>query len=170
MLFLTIRTIGLLLLSVVLLALYLRHRKNHGRWIKRKAVRTEEALAQQTWEKRIDVLVLVGLVLFAALVTAPCCLDVPYLVSGRLVEVRGEVTQGSVSGENTARERRVHVRQDGTGQEHSLKYWGAGLDRGATVTVRYLPHTEYGYVIEQRERVTGKSSRSLGDLLLLSWS
>ena len=126
MLFLTIRTIGLLLLSVVLLALYLRHRKNHGRWIKRKAVRTEEVLAQQTWEKRIHVLVLVGLVLFAALVTVPCCLDVPYLVSSR----------------------RVHVRQEGTNQEHSLKYWGAGLDRGATVTVRYLPHTEYGYVIE----------------------
>ena len=35
-----------------------------------------------------------------------------------------------------------------TGEEHSLKYWGTGSDLGDKITVRYLPHTEYGYVVE----------------------
>ena len=35
--------------------------------------------------------------IFGILITVPCCLDIPYLLSGDLVEVTGEVTQGSMS-------------------------------------------------------------------------
>ena len=65
-----------------------------------------------------------------------------------LVEVTGEVTQGAMSGENSNSERRIHIRDEKTGEEHSLKYWGTGSDLGDKITVRYLPHTEYGYVVE----------------------
>ena len=82
------------------------------------------------------------------MITVPCCLDIPYLLSGDLVEVTGEVTQGSMSGENSNSERRIHIRDDKTREEHSLKYWGTGSDIGDKITVRYLPHTEYGYVDE----------------------
>ena len=53
-----------------------------------------------------------------------------------------------MSGENSNSERRIHIRDEKTGEEHSLKYWGAGSDLGDKITVRYLPHTEYGYVVE----------------------
>ena len=81
-------------------------------------------------------------------ITVPCCLDIPYLLSNNLVEVTGEVTQGAMSGENSNSERRIHIRDEKTGEEHSLKYWGTGSDLGDKITVRYLPHTEYGYVVE----------------------
>ena len=42
----------------------------------------------------------------------------------------------------------IHIRDEKTGEEHSLKYWGTGSDLGDKITVRYLPHTEYGYVVE----------------------
>lgn len=50
--------------------------------------------------------------------------------------------------EGSSSERRIHVRDDRTGEEHSLKYWGSGSDVGERITVRYLPHTEYGYIVE----------------------
>ena len=65
-----------------------------------------------------------------------------------LLGVTGEVTQGAMSGENSNSERRIHIRDEKTGEEHSLKYWGTGSDLGDKITVRYLPHTEYGYVVE----------------------
>ena len=70
------------------------------------------------------------------MITVPCCLDIPYLLSGDLVEVTGEVTQGSMSGENSNSERRIHIRDDKTREEHSLKYWGTGSDIGDKITVR----------------------------------
>ena len=82
------------------------------------------------------------------LVTIPCCLDIPYLLSNNLIEVTGEVTQGAMTQEGSSSERRIHVRDDRTGEEHSLKYWGSGSDVGERITVRYLPHTEYGYIVE----------------------
>ena len=48
----------------------------------------------------------------------------------------------------TRDEERIHIRDEKTGEEHSLKYWGTGSDLGDKITVRYLPHTEYGYVVE----------------------
>ena len=74
-------------------------------------------------------------------------LDIKFILNN-LVEVTGEVTQGAMSGENSNSERRIHIRDEKTGEEHSLKYWGTGSDLGDKITVRYLPHTEYGYVVE----------------------
>ena len=115
---------------------------------KRKAVNEEEKIKYQKWEKIINVMAVVGLLILGIFITVPCCLDIPYLLSNNLVEVTGEVTQGAMSGENSNSERRIHIRDEKTGEEHSLKYWGTGSDLGDKITVRYLPHTEYGYVVE----------------------
>lgn len=142
------RTFGIILIFAIVLVMYLLHRKKNGKFIKRKAVNEEEKRKYQKWEKRINVIVIAGLVVMGVLVTIPCCLDIPYLLSNNLIEVTGEVTQGAMTQESSSSERRIHVRDDRTGEEHSLKYWGSGSDVGERITVRYLPHTEYGYIVE----------------------
>ncbi len=142
------RTFGIILIFAIVLVMYLLHRKKNGKFIKRKAVNEEEKRKYQKWEKRINVIVIAGLVVMGVLVTIPCCLDIPYLLSNNLIEVTGEVTQGATTQEGSSSERRIHVRDDRTGEEHSLKYWGSGSDVGERITVRYLPHTEYGYIVE----------------------
>lgn len=134
------RTFGVIIVSFIVLIMYVLHRKKNGKFIKRKAVNEEE--------KIINVMAVVGLLILGIFITVPCCLDIPYLLSNNLVEVTGEVTQGAMSGENSNSERRIHIRDEKTGEEHSLKYWGTGSDLGDKITVRYLPHTEYGYVVE----------------------
>ena len=148
MVFLIFRTFGLIIISFIALIMYILHRKKKEKFIKRKAVNEKEKRKYQKWEKRINGMAVVGLLIFGIFITVPCCLDIPYLLSDDLVEVTGEVTQGSMSGENSNSERRVHIRDDKTGEEHSLKYWGTGSDLGDKITVRYLPHTEYGYTVE----------------------
>ena len=142
------RTFGIILIFAIVLVMYLLHRKKNGKFIKRKAVNEEEKRKYQKWEKRINVIVIAGLVVMGVLVTIPCCLDIPYLLSNNLIEVTGEVTQGAMTQEDSSSERRIHVRDDRTGEEHSLKYWGSGSDVGERINVRYLPHTEYGYIVE----------------------
>lgn len=142
------RTFGIILIFAIVLVMYLLHRKKNGKFIKRKAVNEEEKRKYQKWEKRINVIVIAGLVVMGVLVTIPCCLDIPYLLSNNLIEVTGKVTQGAMTQEDSSSERRIHVRDDRTGEEHSLKYWGSGSDVGERITVRYLPHTEYGYIVE----------------------
>lgn len=148
MVFLIFRTFGLIIISFIALIMYILHRKKKEKFIKRKAVNEKEKRKYQKWEKRINVIAVVGLLIFGIFITVPCCLDIPHLLSDDLVEVTGEVTQGSMSGENSNSERRIHIRDDKTGEEHSLKYWGTGSDLGDKITVRYLPHTEYGYTVE----------------------
>ena len=134
------RTFGVIIVSFIVLIMYVLHRKKNGKFIKRKAVNEEEKIN--------NVMAVVGLLILGIFITVPCCLDIPYLLSNNLVEVTGEVTQGAMSGENSNSERRIHIRDEKTGEEHSLKYWGTGSDLGDKITVRYLPHTEYGYVVE----------------------
>lgn len=142
------RTFGLIIVSFIVLIMYILHRKKKGKFIKRNAVNAEEKIKYQKWEKIINVMAVVGLLILDIFITVPCCLDIPYLLSDNLVEVTGEVTQGAMSRENSNSERRIHIRDEKTGEEHSLKYWGTGSDIGDKITVRYLPHTEYGYVVE----------------------
>lgn len=142
------RTFGIILIYAIVLVMYLLHRKKNGKFIKRKAVNEEEKRKYQKWEKIINIAAIAGLIVMGILVTIPCCLDVPYLLSNNLIEVTGEVTQGAMTQEDSNSERRIHVRDDRTGEDHSLKYWGSGSDVGQRITVRYLPHTEYGYIVK----------------------
>ena len=145
---LVFRTFGTVIVSIVVLGMYLLHRKKKGTFIKRKATSEKERLQYQKWEKRLHILAIAGLVILFVLVTIPSCLDIPYLLSGNLVEVTGEVTQGSMSGETASSQRRVHIQDAQTGEDHSFQYWGTGLDRGDYASARYLPHTEFGYLVE----------------------
>ena len=148
MAFLMFRTIGILFLSGTILVMYLLRIKKKGKFIKRKAVQEEEKAEYDEWERLIQIMATVGLLIYGLLVAVPCVLDIPYLLSGNLVEVTGEVTQGAMAGEGANSERRIHIRDEKTGEEHSVKYWGTGSGLGEQITIRYLPHTEYGYVVQ----------------------
>lgn len=148
MVFLMFRTFGLIIISFIALIIYILHRKKKEKFIKRKAVNEKEKIKYQKYEKMINIMAIAGLLILGIFITVPCCLDIPYLLSDNLVEVTGEVTQGAMSGEIANSERRIHIRDEKTGEEHSLKYWGTGSDLGDRITVRYLPHTEYGYILE----------------------
>ena len=148
MVFLMFRTFGLIIISFTALIIYILHRKKKEKFIKRKAVNEKEKIKYQKYEKMINIMAIAGLLILGIFITVPCCLDIPYLLSDNLVEVTGEVTQGAMSGENANSERRIHIRDEKTGEEHSLKYWGTSSDLGDRITVRYLPHTEYGYILE----------------------
>lgn len=150
MAFLMVRTFGLIVMSLIALTMYILHIRKKGKFIKKKPTNEKEKRKYQKWEKSIHVMAVAGLLILGTLVTIPCCLDIPYLLSNNLIEVTGEVTQGAMSGENSNSERRIHITEDNTGEEHSLKYWGTGRDLGDKVTVRYLPHTQYGYLVENK--------------------
>ena len=87
------RTFGVIIVSFIVLIMYVLHRKKNGKFIKRKAVNEEEKIKYQKWEKIINVMAVVGLLILGIFITVPCCLDIPYLLSNNLVEVTGEVTQ-----------------------------------------------------------------------------
>ena len=106
------RTFGVIIVSFIVLIMYVLHRKKNGKFIKRKAVNEEEKIKYQKWEKIINVMAVVGLLILGIFITVPCCLDIPYLLSNNLVEVTGEVTQGAMSGENSNSERRIHIRDE----------------------------------------------------------
>ena len=142
------RTFGMIILFFIVLTMYLLHRKKKENFIKYKATSEEEKRKYQKWEKRINVIAVIGLITMAIFITIPCCLDIPYLLSNNLIEVTGEVIQGSTAGANSNSDRRIHIREKITGKEHSLIYWGTGSDIGEKITVRYLPYTEYGYIVE----------------------
>ena len=140
------RTFGVIIVSFIVLIMYVLHRKKNGKFIKRKAVNEEEKIKYQKWEKIINVMAVVGLLILGIFITVPCCLDIPYLLSNNLVEVTGEVTQGAMSGENSNSERRIHIRDEKTGEEHSLKYWGTGSDLGDKITVRYHQESKRSFL------------------------
>ena len=117
------RTFGVIIVFIISLNYVCLHRRK-WKFIKRKAVNEEEKIKYQKWEKIINVMAVVGLLILGIFITVPCCLDIPYLLSNNLVEVTGEVTQGAMSGENSNSERRIHIRDEKTGEEHSIKILG----------------------------------------------
>ena len=119
------RTFGVIIVSFIVLIMYVLHRKKNGKFIKRKAVNEEEKIKYQKWEKIINVMAVVGLLILGIFITVPCCLDIPYLLSNNLVEVTGEVTQGAMSGENSNSERRIHINLN--------EYYVIGCGRGANL-------------------------------------
>ena len=83
------RTFGVIIVSFIVLIMYVLHRKKNGKFIKRKAVNEEEKIKYQKWEKIINVMAVVGLLILGIFITVPCCLDIPYLLSNNLVEYSG---------------------------------------------------------------------------------
>ena len=75
------RTFGVIIVSFIVLIMYVLHRKKNGKFIKRKAVNEEEKIKYQKWEKIINVMAVVGLLILGIFITVPCCLDIPYLLS-----------------------------------------------------------------------------------------
>ena len=78
------RTFGVIIVSFIVLIMYVLHRKKNGKFIKRKAVNEEEKIKYQKWEKIINVMAVVGLLILGIFITVPCCLDIPYLLSNKV--------------------------------------------------------------------------------------
>ena len=57
------RTFGVIIVSFIVLIMYVLHRKKNGKFIKRKAVNEEEKIKHQKWEKIINVMAVVGLLI-----------------------------------------------------------------------------------------------------------
>ncbi len=125
MAFLMFRTFGILFLSGTILVMYLLRIKKKGKFIKRKAVQEEEKAEYDEWERFIQIMATVGLLIYGLLVAVPCVLDIPYLLSGNLVEVTGEVTQGAMAGDSgyvssaNQEKGQVYKTQGGSGRRKS---------------------------------------------------
>ena len=59
------RTFGVIIVSFIVLIMYVLHRKKNGKFIKRKAVNEEEKIKYQKWEKIINVMAVVGLLILS---------------------------------------------------------------------------------------------------------
>lgn len=79
----------------------------------------------------------------------PSCLDIPSLITGNLKEVSGVVVGGSMAGENSNSTRRIYVKDDTSQEEVSFTIYDSGVDLGERIKARYLPHTEFGYIVER---------------------
>ena len=63
------RTFGVIIVSFIVLIMYVLHRKKNGKFIKRKAVNEEEKIKYQKWEKIINVMAVVGLLILGIFIT-----------------------------------------------------------------------------------------------------
>lgn len=72
------RTFGVIIVSFIVLIMYVLHRKKNGKFIKRKAVNEEEKIKYQKWEKIINVMAVVGLLILGIFITVPCCMGKPH--------------------------------------------------------------------------------------------
>ncbi len=147
MVLLMLRTIGVIAMTIAVLVMYISHVKRKAKFIKRKPVTEKEKISYQKWEKIIHVIAILFLVFTLIFVTIPCCMDLPYLFSNNLIEVSGVVTHAAKAGAKSGNERRIHIVDSETNEEHTVRYYGSGSVIGDVLTVRYLPHTQYGYIV-----------------------
>ncbi len=143
------RTFGLFICTVVITIMWILHKKRHTTIIKYKPKGSEEIKKYATWEKRLDVLCVIGVIVAWLVLGIPCIRDIPVILTGNLTEVNGIVTSASMSGENSNSMRRIHVKDTQTEKEYSFQYYGEGIDLGKTVKARFLPHTEFGYIYDR---------------------
>ena len=150
MIYLTVRTIGLILLVIIITAMWIGHKKKKTLFIKVKPKTESQKKKYKKWEKRLDVISLTGVIVAWVILAIPCCLDFPSLATGNLKEVSGVVTGGSMAGEDSNSTRRIYVKDDVSQEEVSFMVYDTGIDLGERVKARYLPYTEFGYIIERK--------------------
>lgn len=144
-----VRTFGIFFLTIVITFIWILHKKRHTTFIKYKPKGEKETKKYIKWEKRLEQLSVVGIVIIWIFLGIPCIRDIPVILTGNLVEVSGIVTSGSMSGEKSNSMRRIHVRDMQTEKEYSFQYYGEGVDLGDKVKARFLPHTEFGYIFDK---------------------
>lgn len=55
-----------------------------------------------------------------------------------------------MAGEDSNSTRRIYVKDDVSQEEVSFMVYDTGIDLGERVKARYLPYTEFGYIIERK--------------------
>lgn len=144
-----VRTFGLFFLTIIITLIWVLHKKRHTTFIKYKPKGQKETEKYKKWEKRLELLSVVGVVIVWIFLGIPCIRDIPVILNGNLIQVSGVVTSGSMSGEKSSSMRRIHVKDVQTEKEYSFQYYGEGVDLGDKVKARFLPHTEFGYVFDK---------------------
>lgn len=147
--YLVIRTIGLILLTIIVTIMWIDHKKKRTLFIKIKPTTENQKKKYKKWEKRLDVLSFTGVLIGWAVLAIPCCLDLPCLVTGDLREVSGVVTAGAMAGESKEILRTISVQDDNSREKVSFKVYDTGINLGEKIKARYLPNTKVGYIIER---------------------
>lgn len=145
-----VRTFGLFIMSVIVTIMWILHKKRHTTFIKYKPKGSKETKKYASWEKRLELLSVIGIVIVWIFLGIPSIRDIPIILSGNLTEVSGIVTSASMSGEKSNSMRRIHVKDAQTQKEYSFQYYGEGIDLGETVKAKFLPHTEFGYILYKK--------------------
>ena len=152
MYFLIGRTLGIIILSIIVTFMWGNHKRKGTSFIKKEVVSQSQKEKRIKLEKRLDIVCIVGLVIVWVFLTLPCLLDMPYLVSGNLKNIEGMVVSGDVAGEDSKSDRLIQIEDEKLNEKVYLNYYGEGVSKGARIKARYLPHTEYGYIIEKEEK------------------
>lgn len=140
------RTMGLILLTVIVTIMWVLHKKKKTLFIKYKPRNMKEAERYSKWEKRLNIISIIGLAIVWIFITLPCILDIPYILTNELEEVSGIVTGGSVAGGDSDSMRRIYVEDGQSGREVSFRFYGGKVETGEEIAAKYLPHTKYGYI------------------------
>ena len=147
--YLIIRTVGFILLTVIVTFMWIGHKKKHTLFIKVIPTSDKKKKRYKKWEKRLDVMSFIGVLICWGVLAIPCFLDLPYLVKGDLREVSGLVISGAMAGEKKDSLRSIYVQDDSSKEKVYLKVYDKGVDLGEQIKVRYLPNTKVGYIIER---------------------
>lgn len=147
--YLIIRTIGLILLVIIVTIMWIGHKKKRTLFIKIKPTTENQKEKYKKWEKRLDVISFIGVLIGWIVLAIPCCLDLPCLATGDLREVSGIVTGGDMAAERKESLRTISVQDDNSKEKVSFAVYDTGVDLGEQLKARYLPNTKVGYIIER---------------------
>lgn len=147
--YLMMRTIGMILLTVIVTVMWIGHKKKRTLFIKVKPTTEAQKKKYEKWEKRLDVISFIGLLVCWVVLAIPCCLDLPYLVTGELREISGTVIGGSMTEESKDSSRRIRVQDDSSKEKVSFDVYDTGVDLGEKIKARYLPNSKFGYIVER---------------------
>ena len=137
---------------IVVTAMWLLHKVKKTKFIKKKPTSEHEKQKYEKSEKRIEITAAVGLVVIWIYLGVPHLLDIPYLVTGNLKEAMGIVTGGDAVTEEKEIDRLICIDDELSGKEVYVSCHSEGIHKGEFVVVKYLPHTERGYVVISGEK------------------
>lgn len=127
---------------------------------KKRIIKWEEAPREnqnriKRGEKKINIIIYLisGFLLLACFkeFVIPALFDIPNVLKGNYLEVRGVVESWNYSDENKIKERAIGVIDEKTQEEKSIIVYSKGIHKGEYVWVYYLPYSRYGIVIEEQK-------------------
>lgn len=105
-------------------------------------------------EKRLNMISngIVGIFLIPAFlwVVPPAVQDFPNVISENYLEVEGKVTGWDYSDEDKYKTRTIGIMDKKTKKEIFVTVYSKGIHKGECLKVKYLPHSKYGEIEEDK--------------------